>query len=575
MKRLVYLLLTLGMFGIIRAQNIDDAHWEKQLQNSQNPVEKTETLLQMAFFYHPKDSSLGEKYLLAAEKQNVLSENDFLPRFLFIKGNIQVLYGNKYTSFLYFKSMKTASEAVHSDSLLAWAWLKMGESIEEQGKYQSAIHYFLKAEKMFHINKDEVGKIDANDFLSATYRKIGKYQEAFERYMVGLKKAYERKDITNIEIIYWNISYFLFEDIKVIPYSIYFQLPSLQISYFQRKWYGVSINYATLGEKLTAIGDTANAARCFQLSLTYIRKAPLNNYLCSCLTRIAVFYFLRKNYAGALSLLEEVIETAKKSQYFIYQYKASVWKGLTLMAMHQNDLAEKILLEAEHIESQDADFLLKVKLAQALSTIYEQRGEYKKVWVYEQKISDLQNMYYSRHALEELGTLRGRFEVFKKLSDEEQRNEKIKNNEMKQLRREKNILYFSITVVVIILLSIALILMLKNKAGWLSNILSSIGILLLFEFILVLMDPWLDKYASDTPLARFLANVALAMTVAPLHGWLNRTLKGNPKTRREQVKLLEQNSTNDQASYHAAPSTDTSNARNTNDLSNRDKNEYK
>ena len=51
------------------------------------------------------------------------------------------------------------------------------------------------------------------------------------------------------------------------------------------------------------------------------------------------------------------------------------------------------------------------------------------------------------------------------------------------------------------------------------------GLLILFEFLLILFDPLFDKYSGGIPLYKLAFNSLIAFGFAPLHGWIEEKLR--------------------------------------------------
>jgi transcriptional regulator of nitric oxide reductase len=51
------------------------------------------------------------------------------------------------------------------------------------------------------------------------------------------------------------------------------------------------------------------------------------------------------------------------------------------------------------------------------------------------------------------------------------------------------------------------------------------SLLIFFEFLLVLTDPYLDRLTNGVPIYKLLANSVLAFSIFPLHAWMEKQLK--------------------------------------------------
>jgi hypothetical protein len=52
-----------------------------------------------------------------------------------------------------------------------------------------------------------------------------------------------------------------------------------------------------------------------------------------------------------------------------------------------------------------------------------------------------------------------------------------------------------------------------------------LGILLLFEFLLILFDPIIDQYSGGIPVQKLVFNTFIALLIAPLHRIIERKIR--------------------------------------------------
>ena len=65
-----------------------------------------------------------------------------------------------------------------------------------------------------------------------------------------------------------------------------------------------------------------------------------------------------------------------------------------------------------------------------------------------------------------------------------------------------------------------------------------LSFLILFEFLLVLLDPFMDNYTNGLPLISLLFNIGLALLIFPLHAYFETKLK-KIVTENKKKKILE------------------------------------
>jgi hypothetical protein len=109
----------------------------------------------------------------------------------------------------------------------------------------------------------------------------------------------------------------------------------------------------------------------------------------------------------------------------------------------------------------------------------------------------------------------------------------VKENEAKELARieaeatgrrnnlQYSLIFLGILVMFGIVLSLGFIKVSPNIAGGLIFF----AFLILFEFVLVFTEPYLEQYTNGEPMYNLLANSVLALLIFPVHSILERLLK--------------------------------------------------
>jgi hypothetical protein len=92
--------------------------------------------------------------------------------------------------------------------------------------------------------------------------------------------------------------------------------------------------------------------------------------------------------------------------------------------------------------------------------------------------------------------------------------------------RRDRLQYFAALVLICVLATVGLLLMRIKLAPWAGQMMLFVLVLLIFEFLLVLLDPTLDRWVNGAPLPKLGLNTLLALVIAPVHGWLMRRLVG-------------------------------------------------
>ena len=107
--------------------------------------------------------------------------------------------------------------------------------------------------------------------------------------------------------------------------------------------------------------------------------------------------------------------------------------------------------------------------------------------------------------------------------------EQIKNEELRieneKIERRNNLQYSIILVIVVVLLSLLFALGKIRVSTQVAEGLIFFAFLILFEFLLVLADPYIDNWTGGAPGWKLLLNAGIAAGIFPLHAFFEKTLK--------------------------------------------------
>jgi predicted ferric reductase len=91
--------------------------------------------------------------------------------------------------------------------------------------------------------------------------------------------------------------------------------------------------------------------------------------------------------------------------------------------------------------------------------------------------------------------------------------------------------YAAIAGVVLFVLALALAgRRVKVERSWwqrFDRFVSFAAVVMLIEFALLFLDPWLDRITGNAPLWRMAANVGIAAVIAPLYGQVEERLRAS------------------------------------------------
>ncbi|MBL4625581.1 MAG: tetratricopeptide repeat protein [Flavobacteriales bacterium] len=160
-----------------------------------------------------------------------------------------------------------------------------------------------------------------------------------------------------------------------------------------------------------------------------------------------------------------------------------------------------------------------------LSKLARQEGDHKKAFemyeLYIQMKDSINNESTQKATIRQ----QTKYEFEKaQLVAEQQRSEelRIKNEELK---RRDNLQYSIIFLVILLVFGLILLLGFIKLSPAVAEGLIFFAFLILFEFLLVLADPYVDRWTGGEPMYKLLLNAMLAGSIFPLHAFFERIFK--------------------------------------------------
>ncbi|MBW8051287.1 MAG: tetratricopeptide repeat protein [Cytophagales bacterium] len=169
-----------------------------------------------------------------------------------------------------------------------------------------------------------------------------------------------------------------------------------------------------------------------------------------------------------------------------------------------------------------------------LAAVYATQKKYKPAYQYHQMYAQVKDSLFNEEKAKEIGKLEARNEFEKKIAEEKARTKAEAKTEAER-QKTSNFLQYSVIVIfiaVLLLVVFTLGRLFPSKKGGrpashrrlggmlpvrVSKFLIFIIFLLLFEFILVLTDPFVEKLSEGAPLIKVLFNVIVATIFFPIH----------------------------------------------------------
>jgi hypothetical protein len=132
---------------------------------------------------------------------------------------------------------------------------------------------------------------------------------------------------------------------------------------------------------------------------------------------------------------------------------------------------------------------------------------------------------FSDDKSKEIGKLEGRHEM--EMADMERKRQEEMEAKAKLAEKErKNLLQYSGIVLVLLIVGVLILVLgvVKVKPSIASGI-TFFAFLLFFEFLLILLDPAIERWSGGEPVYKLLFNAVIAACIFPVHAFFERIIK--------------------------------------------------
>ena len=363
--------------------------------------------------------------------------------------------------------------------------IRIANILESIGDYGKSLEYHLESLKMSEQINDKIG-------IAATYNNIARLhadqnheqdnEDAIKWYFRSEKIFKELKDDRNLFTVYLNISD-LYEKINRVDSAIYFQEQALALEVDN---YFAGIALVNLGYLRFKWNKDSIAFSEMRRGISFLNNDPI--WLSEAFYKVAGSFELNHQ-------IDSSIFYAKKAAKILDVY---------------------------------VDFKILRNTADLLSRLYETIGKYDSAYVYskltkfaetrmlegdkEQKVKQL-NLYWR----------------------EKIRQQEIAEQESTDRIKRKHSIQMTLIAMFIVIFFVVLIILSKIKINArLIQILGIVGLLLLFEFIMIFLHPYIGDLTGHTPIYMLIGLVLVSSILGPLHhnlvNWTKQKLGHQPQT---------------------------------------------
>ncbi|MBL4654234.1 MAG: tetratricopeptide repeat protein [Bacteroidia bacterium] len=476
-------------------------------------------------------------------------------------------------------SLKIQLQKKQPDTTIIGILLKLARKYNKFNP-DSALLFATKAKEIAEKTKDNKRIASALNEIGWDHNVLGNYSEALRIYFLSLNISKENNDkkaiaisLASIGQIYWNKGDY--------PKALKYYFPALEIDKELRNKGGISINlgnigmvYRYQGSLSRQRGDSVRAAENFSKALKNCIEAleidkELGNKIniAAWLGNIGIVYHEQGDYPKALKYYFEALEIIKELGLKAYMAAAlgnigSVYNGqgdyikaleyhfkaLKIdkemgnkigIAAHLDNIGSLYIKTGQFIEAEQyltnaltlaasIGYLIGVQdLNKNLTTLYTQTHNYPLALQHYKQYIITKDSLFNEEKSKDLGKLEAQHEFemaeIKRKKEEEEHAKLIATAK----ERSDKLQYTGIFIVLVLVFLAVFALARASIPPRVVEGFLFFAFLLFFEFLLVLIDPFIEQYVGGEPVFKLLINSCLAGMIFPVHQLFERFLKRN------------------------------------------------
>ncbi|MBL4623716.1 MAG: tetratricopeptide repeat protein [Flavobacteriales bacterium] len=394
----------------------------------------------------------------------------------------------------------------------------------EKADYQKGMVHNQEVIDLCILLNDSVGLGKAVNLEGVAYYYKGEYDKSIEFYLQSMRIKEDVGDTLGVANTIGNIGMiYKLQGKKNQALAFYSQALEIMIKLNDNK--GISNMLNSTGTLYADMDSLVKSKDCYLRALKIARKSNDKALMAICLDNIGNLFSYNNVLDSSLFYGAKAMEIRES----IGDVNGMILSYINMSADYQSmgdvKTALEFLKNAEKLAKNAGNRWYEQEIHFAFSDSYEETGDYKKALSSYKRYAGIKDSLFNESKSKEIGKLEAQFEMEKKLEQEDRiRNDELRVENEKKSRRD-NLQYSGILVFVLILFAVVFMSGKFSMSEKVAEGLIFFTFLLVFEFCLVLLDPFIDNWSSGEPLYKLLFNAVLAALIFPLHAFFESRLK--------------------------------------------------
>jgi tetratricopeptide (TPR) repeat protein len=350
--------------------------------------------------------------------------------------------------------------------------------------------------------------------LANAFNQIGNYPSALEFYLRQLKLEEKRNNPQNMTSVLLNIgSVYLYQEEYDKALDYYYRADSLMhtINATDSK-FGFTLKYAIaldIGDLYNRIGKMDSAIIYFQRSLNLATQQKDGNYMGTSMVGIAEVYLHQKLFEPARNQFKDALVYLEAAQNDDLVCEAS-WGLATLYdSLHRNDSTKYYAQRMLSMARKDGFIRWQLKAAQFLDAYYKKIDRTDSAYAYLVLSQQLRDSINSNDQVRKLQVMSS--------NEQLRQNEIAEQKRIAKKERRQQLQFLLIGMFIPALFLFTLLISRRKVHVRVIRFLGIISLLIFFEYLTLLLHPYVADLTGHTPIYELLIFVCIAAILIRTH----------------------------------------------------------
>jgi len=394
------------------------------------------------------------------------------------------LYSNPDSAFILAGEAYKIAEKDNSKWQMGMAINTQGYSFYMKGDYAKALEYFNESLMLKEEIKDKEGIAIAHVGIGNVYYMQQDFKKSLDHFDRAVKGFRELKDEKNIAMVYINIGGVKYELGNYYSALVFFN-KALKV-------------YKKLGNRLGILNCKNNIGAVYHEYKDYDRAL--------------------ENYNSSLELCEEIGDIEGMSNTYINI-------GDIQSIVGERDKAIISLSKGLKIAKESGFPFREQEAYNSLSNFYADDNDHKQALAYYKLYTSVKDSLFNEGKSKEIGKLEASHEFEMGQMKHRREQQEIQQQQASAKARSDNLQYSGILIFLVTVFASVFMLGKFSIPIRLAEGMIFFAFLLFFEFMLVVLDPYIESYSGGAPAYKLLFNAGIAALIFPLHSLFEAKMK--------------------------------------------------